>query len=137
MGRNFIRHPMGIPIELDYPDMAEHETSTTQDLSASGLCCETHHPVEPGTHVEVSIDVIDPTFRARGQVVWCRRQKHHFLVGISFSDADTAYSVRMMEQICHIEDYRRRVEEKQRRRLSSEQAAMEWIHHHAAYFPCI
>ncbi|MBV1789045.1 PilZ domain-containing protein [Marinobacterium sp. D7] len=137
MGRNYIRHPMGIPIELDYPDFAEHETGTTQDVSASGLCCLTHHYVEPGTHVDLSISVIDPTFQARGRVVWCRRKQGQFLIGISFNDADTAYSVRMVEQICHIEDYRRRVEHKQRRRLSTEQAAMEWITRHAASFPCI
>ena len=41
----------------------------------------------------------------------------------------------MVEQICHIEQYRREVLKKEGRRLSSEEAASEWIVKYASDFP--
>ena len=41
----------------------------------------------------------------------------------------------MVEQICHIEQYKQDVFEKDGRRLSGEQAALEWIEKYATDFP--
>ena len=41
----------------------------------------------------------------------------------------------MVEQICHIEHYRRTVHESQGRSLSSHEAAPEWIERYAEAFP--
>jgi hypothetical protein len=43
----------------------------------------------------------------------------------------------MVEQVCHIEDYRRSVLRTERRELSLDEAAAEWIAKHAADFPQI
>jgi hypothetical protein len=41
----------------------------------------------------------------------------------------------MVEQLCHIEAYRRRVLQDEGRRLTDEEAAMEWIANYADRFP--
>jgi hypothetical protein len=56
-------------------------------------------------------------------------------VGVRFEDRDTAISVRMVEQVCHIEQYKLQVRETEGRELTGEQAAMEWIEKHAHEFP--
>lgn len=43
--------------------------------------------------------------------------------------------MRMIEQICHIEHYRKEVERQEGRRLSSQDAADEWISRYAGDFP--
>jgi hypothetical protein len=43
----------------------------------------------------------------------------------------------MVEQICHIEDYRQSVCRVEGRQLSAEEAAVEWIAQYAAQFPDI
>ena len=48
-----------------------------------------------------------------------------------------AFLARMVEQICHIEDYRQSVCRVEGRRLSAEEAAVEWIAQYAAQFPDI
>ncbi|MCZ7563309.1 MAG: hypothetical protein M5U08_05410 [Burkholderiales bacterium] len=41
----------------------------------------------------------------------------------------------MVEQVCHIEEYRRAVARDEGRTLSTEEAAAEWIAEYAARFP--
>lgn len=41
----------------------------------------------------------------------------------------------MVEQLCHIEHYRRTVRESQGRALGSQEAAIEWIERYAEAFP--
>jgi hypothetical protein len=43
--------------------------------------------------------------------------------------------VRMVEQVCHIEECRQQVLVRERRVLIAEQAAHEWVHPFAADFP--
>jgi hypothetical protein len=41
----------------------------------------------------------------------------------------------MIEQICHIREYRRQVRAEEGRKLTPRQAALEWVTRHAATFP--
>jgi hypothetical protein len=41
----------------------------------------------------------------------------------------------MVEQVCHVESYRRAVEQREGRQLTAEEAAEEWISRHASSFP--
>ena len=137
MPRRFIRHPAEIPIQL-CSHSAGHENnliSTTTDVSAGGLSCETDVLLQPGDAVEVEIAIESPSFKTIGHVVWCRPAGNRYLIGIGFSDLATAYAVRMVEQVCHIEQYRLKILEQEKRQLSSEEAALEWIRLHAEDFP--
>jgi hypothetical protein len=137
MPRRFIRHPASIPIQLDYSshsDRPEPHIGTTRDVSAGGLSCYSDKLLSPGDFVEVRISIEDKPFKTIGHVIWCRRNNGGYLLGIGFSDMATAYAVRMVEQICHIEEYRLKVKNEEGRELNAEEAAMEWINIHAADF---
>ena len=43
--------------------------------------------------------------------------------------------MRMVEQVCHIEHWKKEIREKEGRELTGEQAAMEWIKKYAKDFP--
>jgi len=58
-----------------------------------------------------------------------------FEIGIQFLDENDSFRVRMVEQICHIEQYKQEVFDKDGRQLSGEQAAVEWIQKYATDFP--
>jgi hypothetical protein len=79
--------------------------------------------------------VREPPFEVTGTIVWCRRTKDHYHVGVQFADVNTEFSVRMVEQICQICHYQREVFEKQGRSLSGEEAAAEWVAKYARDFP--
>jgi hypothetical protein len=104
-------------------------------VSFGGLSCDFSAYVEPGTVIWVNIGLVKPPFKAKGRVVWCRYRTVGYELGVEFMDADDAFRARMVEQICHIEQYRDRLRAREGRELSAEQAAREWIERFAADFP--
>ncbi len=132
--RRYIRHPTNIPIEL-LADGKSGGEPRLKDVGPGGLCVRTGSPVLPGSRVRVRIPVQRPPFEAEGVVAWCRGIAQGFEVGVRFSGDAVAFALRMVEQICHIEQYRADMRRHQGRVLSSEQAAEEWIGRHASAFP--
>jgi len=132
--RRFIRHPTDIPIDCAATGARRvRRKRAMKDLSHGGLCFVSDLETRPGETVDITIPVGPEPFVVRGRVVWCRPASNGFEIGVAImTDAD-GFSVRMVEQICHIERYRA----SQRacgRRLTSQQAAMEWIERFAADF---
>jgi hypothetical protein len=135
--RQFIRHPVDVPIEIRTSRAASGASVLTHDVSLGGLAVNSAEPVEPGALIEVRIPYVEPVFEARARVAWCRprRDGAGYQVGVTFLDAQDAFTARMVEQICHIEDYRKSVARVEGRQLSPEDAAHEWISKYAANFP--
>jgi hypothetical protein len=133
--RQFIRHPVSIPIEVCASEPVGCALHHAVNLSLGGLEFDSDAEIEPGSLVEVRIPIIEPAFATRGRVAWCQRRGDTVELGVQFLDADDAYRTRMVEQVCHIEEYRRRVQRLEGRELSAEEAASEWIHRFAAQFP--
>ncbi len=132
--RRFIRHPSDIPIAYSLGKSSDF-TDRLRDVSRGGLCFVSDSPVPSGTTIKIEIGLEDSPFQAEGTVAWCRRENGGYAVGVAFSDSSTQYSVRMIEQICHIEQYRHQMRESEGRELSSEEAAREWVEKYAADFP--
>lgn len=136
--RQYIRHPSELPIHYKTNagrTLRGDNADKMQDISSGGLSFHSDYRIQPGKSVHIEIQVKPPPFVADGEVVWCRKQPDGYLIGLRFDDSDTEYSLRMVEQVCHIEQYRRKILRKEGRRLTSEQAAMEWISQFAADFP--
>lgn len=148
--RHFIRHPSGIPIEiqisratselakkpgifLEAKDLEAKEK--LNDISYGGLSFSSEKPMETGDTLTVKISISHPAFKAQGTVSWCKPRGNQYLIGIKFLDQGDAFMARMVEQICHIEHYRHETHEKEGRDLSSEEAALEWISKYARDFP--
>jgi hypothetical protein len=135
--RQYIRHPIDVPVEIRIDPNAAATALHAQDISLGGLAVHSAEAVEPGSLIEVRIPYVEPAFEARALVAWCRPRRdgcgHE--VGVSFLDAQDVFLARMVAQICYIEDYRKSIAREEGRELSPEEAAGEWIAKYASKFP--
>ena len=134
--RGYIRHPSDIPIEYQED---EQDSGVSQerlhDISRSGLSFSSARELSPATVITIRMPCVQPSFVVRGQVAWCHPEGEGFTVGVIFSESSDYFRVRMIEQICHIEQYKAEVLAREGRQLDGEQAAREWIHKFADEFP--
>lgn len=146
--RRFVRHPADIPIELeergrhlskiaangDVTHAGMRPSSVLQNLSVGGLRCEIDRYIAIGTTIQIRIPLVNPDYTGQGVVVWCRPQNQLYEVGIEFDREEEAFKSRMVEQVCLIEQYRKRIRIAEGRELDGEQAAREWISRYAGEF---
>lgn len=134
--RQYIRHPVDVPIEIRTSRQDAPSSLQTHDISLGWLAVRSDAPVDPGALIEVRIPYVQPAFEARARVAWCHpgRDGGHEL-GVSFLDAEDAFLARMVEQVCYIQDYRAHVAREEGRQLSADEAASEWIAKYASTFP--
>lgn len=133
--RSYIRHPSGMPISVRPEETAGGSPETMNNIGYGGLSFTSQAPLIPGTMVSLSVSIPHGDVESRGRVAWCRERIDGFEVGVEFMDAGDFYTVRMVEQVCHIESYRDQELEQKGRRLTCRQAAEEWIEKYAADFP--
>ncbi|MEO8409201.1 MAG: PilZ domain-containing protein [Propionivibrio sp.] len=133
--RHFIRHPAEIPIEINAGGALVHGPHRANNLGLGGLAFHWEHEVDPGSVIALSIPVVRPVFSTSARVVWCRAGQFGYELGVEFLDPEDAFRARMVEQVCHIEEYRQAVLRDEGRPIAAEEAAMEWIEKHAAEFP--
>lgn len=133
--RSFIRHPSGIPIDIQPEHSPEGSPEMLINISHGGLSLRSQAGILPGTIVILTVHIPDGDKQIRARVAWCRELPEGYDIGVEFLSTADSYTVRMVEQVCHIENYRRKVKEEQGRELDSEQAAMEWIARNASDFP--
>jgi hypothetical protein len=135
--RRYIRHPSDIPILVELESVVASRQEYLHDISAGGLCFASRVPLPVGTRIRIRIPLVRPIFECLGSVVWCEADGDYFDVGVEFLHIREAFRMRLIEQICHIEHYKREIHRKEGRALTGEQAAMEWIAKYAATFPPI
>jgi hypothetical protein len=134
--RRFIHHPANIPINVSIDsNHVEGKTSPPSNNGVGGLAFLSDQEINPGTRVKIRIPYFESEFITTGKVVWSRQYRHGAALGIEFLSAEDAFQLRMIEQICHIENYRHEVSQIEGRSLTSEEAANEWIKKHSADFP--
>lgn len=134
--RHYIRHPSDIPISWNLGDVVAPGSEYLRNISEGGLAFVSQHEIPSGAVIEIHIPVQHPEVSIRGTVVWCRPSTDgQYEVGVRFVDASTRFRMRMVEQVCHIEHFKKELLEKEGRQLSGEEAAMEWIRRFAKDFP--
>jgi hypothetical protein len=135
--REYIRHPSAIPLEVKITDCPGHREEYLNNVGVGGLSFRSQDRLESGVRISIRIPLLGEFVQVSGQVVWCHKLRDAYEVGVAFLDMKEAYRTRMVEQICHIEQYKVRVWEQEHRQLTSEQAAAEWIKRYADTFPKI
>jgi len=131
--RNYIRHPTSIPIYVS-AGLNDGADVSMRNLSVGGLSFITSIPVKVGSVIDLTIPCVNPDYQGEGVIVWRRNQlPEGFEVGVRFTNEDEYFRVRMVEQVCQIEEYRQQLAEAGRD-LTSEEAAYEWITRFAAGF---
>lgn len=132
--RNFFRHPTDIPIEILHDERGTQDEAL-RNVSRGGLSFCHNEQLSVGDIVRVRIAITAPAFEAPGRVVWCQAEDTIWQIWVEFLDPDHLFQARMIEQICHIKQYRQEVLAKQGRDLSGHEAAVEWIAKYARVFP--
>jgi len=133
--RRFIRHPSDVPIEVAPGQVAAGKTGALHDVSYGGLSFNSKDYYRAGQIIRIRIPISRPVFETAGRVAWCREEDGHFVIGVEFLDQEDVYRMRMVEQVCYIEHYRKEVKIHEGRDLTSQEAALEWIAKSAAEFP--
>ena len=133
--RHYVRHPYDVSISWSLDEMAIAGSEYLKNVSEGGLAFMSHTRANPGAIVAIHIPAIDPQIILRGMVVWCAPEAGQFEVGVRFIDANNHFSMRMVEQICHIEHFKKEIFATEGRALSGEEAALEWVHRYARDFP--
>ena len=134
--QSFIHHPSAVPVKMVVSD-SQFPLPTIQVAASTGVYIHTTTCYPLNSCVEVEINVQSPAFFAKGYICSCEAVTDGlgFQTGVVFDCPETAFAVRMIEQVCHIEQYRQQVSNTEGRELTIDCAAAEWITHHAANFP--
>lgn len=131
--RRSTRHHAEIPIEFSIPDShLVNQTRSTHDISKGGLSFASSSPLEINLIIDLTIRITQPHFEESAKVVWCQHSGKEYEIGVKFLNDEAVYRIKMVEQACHIEHYRKNMLAMFGRELSIEEAAMEWISKFAA-----
>jgi hypothetical protein len=133
--RQFIRHTADLPIDIALGELAAHQKEYLINISFGGISFKSSVPVQKDTVIRIKIPLARPVFETSGKTVWCKRNGDYFDVGVEFTGVKDPFKIRMVQQICHIENYKKKVFEEEGRVLTGEQAALEWIRKFAHCFP--
>jgi hypothetical protein len=144
MIRAYIRHPIDVPIELSEPLAsgdkaieAEYHRLRATNISSGGVSIMSDRSLPTNSIIQISIPLVRPVFRTYAQVVWCKKLDSAYELGLQFMHYQDEFAARMVEQVCHIEHYKKQVLHEEGRRLTTEAAAQEWIGKYAHQFPTI
>ena len=124
--RHFIRHPVNIPIEAILADNACLPSSgNAHSLGLGGLAFSTDLELKPGSIIQIKILHKLVEFITEARVVWCRVEGQNTDLGVEFLNPDDAFTARMVEQICHLENYGQSISHSEGQHLTDKQAADE------------
>ncbi|MFC1492707.1 hypothetical protein ACFL6O_02005 [candidate division KSB1 bacterium] len=129
-----IIHPPIIPVTINKCDEPEREKKNLRKKDRIRLEIQTDVFVEPKTGVKIIYPVTDKDYIVTGVVVRCDKENGHYNLVVEFVDTNNITRVRMVEQICRIELYKRQVLNNEARSITKTQAALEWIDKYAKDF---
>ena len=130
---------MPLQVTLEWTEDENDETidQTITNVSLGGLAFLSQQPLEVLQRVRICIPLLQQDNHLVGIVVWCEKSGESYEIGIEFEKSRDVFRLRMIEQICHIEHYRKEVERLEGRELSAHEAAGEWISKYAGDFPAL
>jgi hypothetical protein len=133
--REFLRHTVHVPLEVERVAGSASHTELGVNVSFGGLAFQSSVCPQIGEVLRLRIATVDPPFEAEARVAWCKPESGKYLVGVTFLDSTAAFQSRMVQQVCSIENYRQEVEQQEGRKLTTQEAANEWITKFAGRFP--
>jgi hypothetical protein len=133
--RRFARHEADIPIDVKLGDLVPDTKEYLNNISLGGLSFKSNVPLKKDTSLRIKVPLTRPVFETTAKVVWCRKNGDIYDIGAEFLGPKDPFKIRMVEQICDIEEYKKEALALEGRTLTGEQAAIEWIARFADKFP--
>lgn len=133
--RVFLRHAGRVPISYRPIGLRDKGSGKIMDIGRGGLSFSSVRPLTHGIGIEIDLVGLGAPCQFPALVLWSKQTQDSYRIGARFGHQVDSFSARMLVQVCHIESYRREVQETEGRQLSSERAAEEWIRKFASQFP--
>ena len=122
---------------LDFNHSYQVEDDSITNVSLGGLCFIASDRLELNESIQVRFPALNQEHSLDGKVVWCHKTVKGYEVGLEFDDPDEVERLRTIDHICQIESFRQEQEKSAGRKLSSEQAALEWVSRYAGEFSAL
>ena len=134
--RQFERFPIRASIHIKDTNRHCHAITYSDDLSEGGLAFYSLNPFQNGTPVDITIGVRDRIFRIEALTVYSaeRPVKRFYRTGVEFKDSTNAFKAKLAEEVVLIKAYQKQLSKETHHHVSEEEAALEWIEKHAAFF---
>jgi len=131
----FLRHPYDIPIKVLVLSPSEFPNANLGEVKKIGLVFKNDVPLDSEILVRITIPIVQPYFELLAYTCRCHKRGNAYEVGVVLMKDEDVMRVRMVEQICYIEHYRRAESEKVGHLISGNEAALKWVQKYAARFP--
>ena len=131
--RQFIRHAASIPIAC-CPEGGEFNAGDLLNISYGGLAFNTTCSFEPGQIISIRITFRNAEHTLTSRVAWCEAEEPGYNLGVEFLNRQDRFKTRLIEQICYIEEYRKK-KAAEGINLSTTEAARQWISKYSENFP--
>lgn len=133
--QGFIKHPPDIPLDCAITSNQPYINAHISGVHDGGMVFAAHSSLPIGARVKLTVNLNETNATLSGVITHCIHvNEQQYDVGVQFEQDNEHYTMRMVEQACHIEHYRR-LAMKHGRSLTEEEAAQEWIAKYAASFP--
>ena len=103
------------------------QSQKLQNVSAGGLCFSSDYYLPQGVSIKINIPYLESPFVENCTVSWCHKTDDQYYVGVSFNNYQTVSRMRLIEQLCYIEDYRKEIFNNEKRELTAQEASQEWF----------
>jgi len=139
--RRHVRHVTGIPIQVKLDYASDHYYDSSEDtitnVSLGGLSFIADDRLNIDESIQVRFPILNNDTALKGKVIWCEKSSRGYEVGLEFDDDEEIQRLKMIDQINDIENYRQRKEAIDGCKISSEQAAREWVKQYAGEFSAL
>ncbi len=133
--QGFIKHPNDIPLDFSIDTPPAYVAANKLKVHEGGMVFEANASLPIGARIHLTVNLKNNDFILTGIVAHCIYiDDNRCHVGVQFEQDNEHHSMRMIEQACHIEHYRKQACQ-YGRSISEEEAAKEWISRFAAHFP--
>ena len=137
-GRKFIRHPSNLPAELRRNAVARPDAVHLENISDGGLAFSSKVSYSPGEEIAIAFPHLAGSKPVRGTIRWAckaRPPSSRTLYGVQVGARDAKRHTAVVEKICHIEVWREVQQYLRKKKISSAEAAEEWIRQYDRSFP--
>lgn len=127
--RHFIRHPLEIPISYSIDISSEAKICRTIDLSDFGISFLADQPLAGNQVIVLELAAHQHEFKIKAVVKWSQYSKTDgkYWIGVMFLNQQEKLRAQMVEQMCYIDAYRLRQIKREKRSVSYNEAAIEWL----------
>ena len=127
--RHFIRHPLEIPISYSIDISSESKICKTMNLSDFGISFLADQPLTENQTIVLELATHQHEFKIKAVVKWYQYSKADgkYWIGVRFLNQQEELRAQMVEQMCYIDAYRLRRIKQDKRPISYNEAAIEWL----------